>query len=46
MVLLHGIIKKNRIAPKVDLNTARDRMRNLEERLRQRLSQAKSKVHQ
>lgn len=34
MVLLHGIIKKGRTAPKVDLDTARDRKRNLEERLR------------
>jgi phage-related protein len=36
MVLLHGIIKKSRTAPKVDLDTARDRKRNLEERLRSR----------
>ena len=34
MVLLHGIIKKSRTASKVDLDTARDRKRNLEERLR------------
>lgn len=34
MVLLHGIIKKSRAAPKVDLDTARNRKRNLEERLR------------
>ena len=34
MVLLHGIIKKGRTAPKVDLDTARDRKRYLEERLR------------
>jgi phage-related protein len=34
MILLHGIIKKSRTAPKVDLDTARSRKRNLEERLR------------
>ncbi len=34
MVLLHGIIKKSRTAPKVDLDTARKRKSNLEERLR------------
>jgi phage-related protein len=34
MVLLHGIIKKSRTAPKVDLDTARARKQNLEERLR------------
>ncbi len=34
MVLLHGIIKKSRTPPKVDLTTARDRKRSLEERLR------------
>lgn len=34
MVLLHGIIKKSRTAPKADLDTARDRKRNLEARLR------------
>lgn len=33
MVLLHGIIKKSRKAPKVDLDTARARMRNAEQRL-------------
>ncbi len=35
MVLLHGIIKKTRTAPKVDLDTARARKRNLDERLRE-----------
>jgi phage-related protein len=34
MVLLHGIIKKGRTAPEIDLDTARDRKRNLEERFR------------
>jgi phage-related protein len=34
MVLPHGIIKKSRTAPKVDLDTARARKQNLEERLR------------
>jgi phage-related protein len=34
MILLHGTIKKSRTAPKVDLDTARLRKRNLEERLR------------
>jgi phage-related protein len=43
MVLLHGIIKKDRTAPKVDLETARDRKANLDERLGQ-LSRAKRKT--
>ena len=34
MVLLHGIIKKTQKAPSVDLQTARERKRNLEDRLR------------
>jgi phage-related protein len=34
MILLHGIIKKSQKAPKVDLDTARSRKRNLDERLR------------
>lgn len=34
MVLLHGLIKKSRTAPQVDLRTARKRKWNLEERLR------------
>ena len=36
MILLHGIIKKGRTAPKVDLDTARARKRNAEERLRRK----------
>ena len=34
VVLLHGIIKKSRLAPKVDLDTARRRKADLEARLR------------
>lgn len=34
MVLLHGIIKKTQKAPTTDLDTARDRKRHLEDRLR------------
>ena len=45
MVLLHGLIKKSRISPKVDLDTARGRKRNLEERLR-RIDEAKSRADQ
>lgn len=33
MVLLHGIIKKSRKPPKVDVDTARARKRNAEQRL-------------
>lgn len=44
MVLLHGIIKKGRTAPKVDLDTARDRKRNLEARLREFAKQRKSRT--
>lgn len=33
MVVLHGIIKKSRKAAKVDLDTARTRLRNAEQRL-------------
>lgn len=33
MVLLHGMIKKSRKAPRIDLDTARARMRNAEQRL-------------
>lgn len=35
VVLLHGIIKKSRTAPKPDLDTARRRKRDLEARLSQ-----------
>jgi len=34
MILPHGIIKKSRTALKVDLDAAKSRKRNLEERLR------------
>jgi phage-related protein len=34
MILLHGIVKKSRKARQVDLDTARARQRDLEERLR------------
>ncbi|WP_407519608.1 type II toxin-antitoxin system RelE/ParE family toxin [Methylobacterium oryzisoli] len=34
MILLHGIIKKSRVAPQVDLETARKRRDNLQVRLR------------
>ncbi len=37
MILLHGIIKKGRTAPKVDLDTARARKRNTEDRFRRML---------
>lgn len=37
MTLLHGIIKKGRTAPRVDLDTARARKRNAEDRLRRML---------
>ncbi len=43
MVLLHGIVKKSRVAPKVDLDTARSRKRNLETRLREIAKQQKSR---
>ena len=36
MVLLHGIIKKSRVAPLADLALARDRKADLEQRLRAR----------
>jgi phage-related protein len=36
IVLLHGIIKKSRKAPKVDLDTARQRKANLAARLGRR----------
>ena len=39
VVLLHGIIKKSRTAPKPDLDTARRRKANLEERLRRLAAQ-------
>ena len=35
MVLLHGMIKKTQKASAIDLNAARERKRNLEDRLRQ-----------
>ncbi|MCW1413033.1 type II toxin-antitoxin system RelE/ParE family toxin [Rhizobium sp. 1AS11] len=35
MILLHGIIKKDQVPPKVDVDTARDRKRESERRLEQ-----------
>jgi phage-related protein len=35
MILLHGFIKKTQTTPKPDLNTAKERKRNLESRLRE-----------
>lgn len=43
MILLHGIIKKSRTAPKVELDTARKRKTNLEQRLRRLAVAAKPK---
>jgi phage-related protein len=34
MILLHGIIKKDQVPPKVDVDTARDRKRDSENRIR------------